>query len=108
MRDTSVCMYEYICAVSTRAYIHILNYTYIYEKSMRMRSAPRFTSLLLLFASDGERENVIWIVFDLPLESCNFPLIVEYLSVNNDRNTYIAFQICDTRGARRTKSCTPI
>lgn len=84
MRDINVCvcvcecMNIYVLTI-TRAYIHILNYTYIYEKSTRKHSAPRFTSLLLillLFASDGEREErEFWIVFDLPLESCNFSLM---------------------------------
>lgn len=82
-----VCMNIYVCAASTRAYIHILNYTYIYENVHEdvHISAPRFTSLSSsLFASYTRAEGVIfflfWIVFDLPLESCGFPSNVERLS----------------------------
>lgn len=97
----------YICVLSVRARIYIYLIIHIYTRSARgCILAPRFTSLFFfsfapLTNASGERDlDSLW----PPIRIFRFLSNVECLSINNDRNTYIAFQTYDACGTRRTKS----
>jgi len=91
-------MYEYIwLSVRARIYIYLIIHIYIYIREVHENAfsisfhVSSFFSLRVGWRTRAE--SVIWIVFDLPLEwILQFPFNIEYLSVNNDRNTYSRFK----------------